>query len=68
MSKRRAGLELVGRVGLGVKAEEGSGRNGELNHVGADICSETQVEFGGGEQVIWKMRLTQRNWDQNQGE
>lgn len=57
-NKRRAGLELVGRVGLGVEAGESRGKNGEQNNMGADICPEMQVECGGGEQVIWKMRLT----------
>lgn len=56
-SKRRAGLELVGRVGLGFEAEEGRERNCEQNQVGADICPEMQVEFGCGEQVVCKMRL-----------
>ena len=51
----------MGRVGLGVGAEEGRGRNGEQNHVSADTCLEMQVEFGGGEQVIQKMRLMHRD-------
>lgn len=57
-NKKRVGLELVGRVGLGVEAGESRGKNGEQNNVGADICPEMQVECGGREQVIWKMRHT----------
>ena len=49
---------MVGRAGLGDKAEEGGRRNAEQNQMGADICPEMQVEFRGGEQVTWKMGLT----------
>lgn len=48
----------MGQVRLGVEAEEVRGRNGKQNRMGADICPERQAELGGGEQVIWKLRLT----------